>query len=181
MERQAIERLAMDLALGELNDDGAALFEAYLAEHPEARQWATRMNAICEQTREAVVAKTGPAALPPRHSATRVRRTVRVRLANVGRWAAVVLVSLALGAAAGRRMTSPTESISRPTASAERGASSTQRDWRAVLNGRSQGFWESKAAAMLQRQPGVAGDAYEPRPSSWQMLKQRQEERRHAL
>ncbi len=178
MERQVIERLAMDAALGELNDDATALFEAYLTEHPEARQWARPMKAICERTREAVVARTAPAALSPRRAAPPARRISRTRLANAGRWAAVVIVSLALGAAAGRRGMPPTESIPH-VASAETDRGPTRRDWRAVLNGRGEGFWEAKAVATLQRQPG--GGSYEPRPSPWEILKQRQEERRHAL
>jgi anti-sigma factor RsiW len=179
MERQAIERLAMDAALGELNDDAATLFEAYLTEHPEARQWARPMKAICERTREAVAARTASAALPPRRAAPPARRISRARLANAGRWAAVVIVSLALGAAAGRRGKPPTESISHVAASAETGRGPARRDWRAVLNGRGEGFWEAKAVATRQRHPG--GGSYEPRPSPWEMLKQRQEERKDAL
>lgn len=181
MERQAIERLAMDAALGELNDDATALFDAYLTEHPELRQWARSMKAVCERTREAVVARTAPAAFPPRRAAIHACRISRIRLANAGRWAAVVLVSLALGAAGGRRLTSSTESTSYVTASAETTPSPARRDWRAVLNGWGEGFWEAKAAATLRPQPGPAGDSYEPKPSPWEMLKQRQKERRHAL
>jgi hypothetical protein len=179
MERQVIERLAMDAALGELNEDAAALLEAYLTEHPETRLWAGPMTAICRRTQEAVVAKTRPAALSRLPCATGARQIVRVRLASVGRWAAVVIVSLVLGGAAGRWTMSPTELASRPTASAETVRSSAQRDWRAVLNRRDLGFWEAKAAAALQRQP--SGGSYEPKPSPWEMLKQRQKERRHAL
>jgi len=179
MERQAIERLAMDAALGELNDDAAALFEAYLTEHPETRQWAGPMKEICRRTQEAVVARTRPAALSHLPCAAGARRIVRFRLANAGRWAAVVIFSLVLGAVAGRGLMSPARSVSRPMTSAEAFRSSMQEDWQAVLNGRGRGFWESKAAAALQRQPG--GGSYEPKPSPWEVLKQRQKERRHAL
>jgi hypothetical protein len=179
MERQAIERLAMDAALGELNDDAAALFEAYLTEHPETRQWAGSMAVICRRTQEAVVAKTRPAALSHLPCATGARQIVRVRLASVGRWAAVVIVSLALGVVAGRGLRWPAGTVSRPVASAEMLRSSMREDWQAVLNGRDLGFWEAKAAAALQRQPG--GGSYEPKPSPWEMLKQRQKERRHAF
>ena len=37
MERETIERLAMDRTLGELDTDTTALFDAYLAEHPEVQ------------------------------------------------------------------------------------------------------------------------------------------------
>jgi len=179
MERQAIERLAMDAALGELNEDAAALFQAYLTEHPEARQWAGPMAAICRRTQEAVVARTKPAAFSHLRSTSGGHRIVRFRLANAGRWAAVVIVSLALGAVAGRGLRSPAATAFRSTVSAETLRSSMQEDWQAVLNGRGRGFWESKAAAALQRQP--VGSLYEPKPSPWEMLKQRQKERRHAL
>ncbi len=181
MERQAIERLAMDAVLGELNEDATALLEAYLTEHPETRLWAGPMTAICRRTQEAIVAKTKPAVLSHHPCATGARQIVRVRFASVGRWAAVVIVSLVLGGAAGRWTMPPTEPAPRPTASAETVRSSVQRDWRAVLNGRDLGFWEAKAVAALQRQPGPVGGSYEPKPSPWEVLKQRQKERRHAL
>ena len=62
MERETIERLAMDLALGELNEDATTLFEAYLAEHTEAKRWAEPMTQTCIRTREAIMQKTQAAA-----------------------------------------------------------------------------------------------------------------------
>ena len=46
MEREAIERLAMDSAAGELNQDAEALLRTYLAEHPQANEWAEDMLQI---------------------------------------------------------------------------------------------------------------------------------------
>lgn len=181
MERHAIERLAMDATLGELNEDAAALFEAYLTEHPEARQWTEPMKGICQRTQKAVAAKTGSMALSPRHSATRTRSTVCVCLTSAGRWVAVVLVSLALGAIAGRGLMSRDGSPSRSARSTQTTHNSVQEDWQAVVGGRGQSFWEAKVAATLRRQHSPAGGSYEPRPSPWEMLKQHQKERRHAL
>ena len=54
MEREIIERLAVDLAAGELNEDVEALFRSYLAEHSEADKWAQDMLQVYEKTETAI-------------------------------------------------------------------------------------------------------------------------------
>ena len=58
MKRETIERLAIDVAAGELNEDAEALLDAYLAEHPQAKQWAEQMLTTYESTQEAIAEKT---------------------------------------------------------------------------------------------------------------------------
>ena len=58
MEREQIERLAIDSAAGELNEDMQALFEEYIAGHPEAKKYVEDMLGIYENTDAAIIAKT---------------------------------------------------------------------------------------------------------------------------
>ncbi|MHC4169718.1 MAG: hypothetical protein ACYSWQ_22455, partial [Planctomycetota bacterium] len=58
MERDAIERLAIDSASGELNDDAETLLREYLAGHAEANRWAEEVQWLCEKTEAAIHAKT---------------------------------------------------------------------------------------------------------------------------
>jgi hypothetical protein len=101
-----------------------------------------------------------------------------VRWARLGRWAAAVIVSLGIGAGAGRWLESNTLT-SHPTVALERGRNTLQRDWRQVLNEPGKGFWESKATATLQSEPRRSSGSQESQPSPWEMLRQRQKERRH--
>lgn len=101
MDRDTIERLAIDLAGGELESDVEALLEAYLADHPEWRETAARMRAAYQHCREAVEARVRTA-LPA--SATRGPVTARRPRPRRGRWlgrAAALLLALAVGAAGG--------------------------------------------------------------------------------
>ena len=101
MDRDTIERLAVDLAGGELEGDVEALLEAYLADHPEWREAVTRMRATYQHCREAVEARVR-IALPA--SATRGPVTPRRPWPRRGWWlgrAAALLLALALGAAGG--------------------------------------------------------------------------------
>lgn len=149
MERETIERLAIDRVLGELNADAAALFEAYLTEHAEAKWWAEPLMRTCDQTREAIESRTQP------KEPIVWRESVRlgIRHSAVARWAAMIAVSALVGITVGRWSKPP--EIQRPervvvrTAIAEAGPDG----WQRVLNEPQQGFWQSKALAMLQSQP----------------------------
>jgi hypothetical protein len=177
MERQAIERLAMDLALGELNEDAAALFDAYLVEHPQAQPWAQSMKTICLRTQETIHAQTCPMGMPARQTAAQVYRRP-VSWGRVSRWAAVVAIALAIGIGAGRWL-EPSQRASRPAVAVETTRRTLRNDWRQVLNESGGGFWESKAAAALQSPPRGPSDLQGSQPSLWEMLKQRQKEHRH--
>ena len=176
MERETIERLAIDRALGELNEDAATLFDAYLAEHGEARQWAEPMMHVCTRTREAIAQKTQPADTVARHDSVRLPWIDRRALA---RWAAVIAIAAGLGIAIGRRSTpSPTQepdTIVVRTVPREAGPEG----WRRVLSESEQGFWQSKAVAMLQSQPREIPASTESGPSLWDRYRQFRKERSH--
>lgn len=176
MERQAIERLAMDIALGELNGDAAALFDTYLTEHPEARPWAQPMKAICLRTQAAIHAKTLQLKAPARRATT--YRFMPIGWARLGRWAAVVALSLVIGIGAGRWL-KPDAPTPRATVAVETPHNFIQGDWRRVLSEPGRGFWESRAAATLRSEPGRSSGSQESQPSLWEMFRQRQREFKH--
>lgn len=176
MERQIIERLAMDAALGELNEDTEALLNAYMAEHPDARQWAEQMSATCTRTQDAIRAKTRRSEAPACPPAAFVRQRMPVRWAGAVRWAAVIVISFLIGMGTGRR---PEPSmVAPPTNVAAEMAPSAghDRSWQEIVREPGNGFWESKAAAMWQSKPYQAA---KPQPSLWEAFRQLQKGNNH--
>jgi len=170
MEREIIERLAMDAALGELNEDAAALLDAYLTEHPEMRQWAQQMTAVCTRTQEAISEKTQPKEPP-----APIARHLRIHWAAPLRWAAVVAVSFAVGAGVSRQL-KPEPVVSRPTVAVATARDAGPRSWQEVLTDSSGGFWQAKAAALWQSKPQRTT---RPLPNLWETVKQLQKEHGH--
>jgi hypothetical protein len=166
MERQMIERLAMDAALGELNEDAEALLNAYLAEHAEARTWAQSMTAVCAQTRNAIDTRT------TRNDTLTVPALLRTSIhwARAARWAAVVMVSLLIGVGIGRRpeplATAPPVNVVLDTT-----RRATVRSWQEIVRAPGNGFWESKAAAVWQSKPYRTSVS---QPNLWEAFKQLQ-------
>ena len=105
MKRETIERLAIDVAAGELNEDAEALLNAYLAEHPQARQWAEQMLTTYESTQEAITEKTSWVNTTAGTPFVGKKPMVWARWRSVWRSAAVVIFSILIGFAAGRRGT----------------------------------------------------------------------------
>ncbi len=176
MERDTIERLAMDRALGELDPDTMVLFEAYLAEHPEARRWAGPMGQICDQTRDAIAQKT--------HRDVRVAQSGCVpslpiyRYAIV-RWAAVIAVSALLGVTVDRWTRVPPVQAPETVVVRAPAPDAGPQGWRKVLSEPEQSFWQSKAVAMLQSQPTEMPTPPESRPGLWDRYRQFRKERSH--
>jgi len=103
MKREAIERLAMDSAAGELNEDVEALFREYLAKHPEASPDSEEMARIYEETAAAIEAKTSRAddAMPT----VKMNRLSYPAWRSFVRLAAALIVGALIGFAGGRRHT----------------------------------------------------------------------------
>lgn len=173
MERETIERLAIDHALGELNADAAALFEAYLAEHAEARRWAEPMMKTCTQTREAIAKKTRPDDAITWHEPARLR----INRAALARWAAVIAVSALLGVTIGRWSRPP--ETQKPDTVVVRATTpdASPEGWQRVLSEPQQGFWQSKALAMLQSQPHEIPRPTKSESSLWDRYRQSRKER----
>jgi hypothetical protein len=148
MERETIERLAMDRALGELDADATALLETYLAEHPEMQPWAEGMSQTCIRTGEAIAEKTQAVRAEDAQFETHVHRPRTVPWGTLARWAAVVLISLGIGAQLGRQ--------SRPEGSAPRPhvvqapPAPARAGWDRVMGTAKDSFWQTKALAMVQ-------------------------------
>lgn len=147
MERQAIERLAMDHALGELNEDTERLFETYLAEHPQHRPWAEQIEQTCRQLKSAVDARVSVAdgATPLAMSTSRHMSLLWELRA---RWAAVILLSAVIGCTAGRWMSPRTTEPPMVVVRAE--LPEPTPSWQQRLSESESGFWQTKALAILE-------------------------------
>jgi len=175
MERETIERLAMDRTLGELDTDTTALFDAYLAEHPEVQPWAEGMSRTCERTRDAIVRKVQSNRIDDRAHEACVHRLWAIPWRTLVRWAAVVLISLGIGAGLGRQST-PNVSVPR-SAVVQAPAAPVRAGWERIKDAPRNGFWETKAVAMLQpkvfEQPHPRAD----HRSLWERYRQSRKER----
>jgi len=185
VEREIIERIAIDCAAGELNQDIQALFNAYLAQNGQASRWAEDMlwvyatteAAINAETRAVCTGSVTPVAksrlvLPLRHQKT--RRWPARRLA--GR-AAVLIFAAFIGALIGR--------WSKPPVLPERAASVAIRpaltvDWPShQLQDTGGSFWLTKAMAMLHARPDTVNKDYAEGPTLWEKYRQFIKEKRY--
>jgi hypothetical protein len=151
MKRETIERLAIDVAAGELNEDAEALFNAYLAEHPQAKEWAEQMSTTYENTQEAIAEKTSWANTTAGTTFVGKKLTGWVRWRSVGRWAAVVVLSIVIGFAAGRWGTTD-ETTEVALSEPEQGLTpvKTASDLKEKYAGT---FWGDKMLALLEHKP----------------------------
>ena len=160
MERDVIERLALDSAGGELNEDVEALFEAYLREHPEARRWAEDSAAIYGKTQAAIQAKTaeaGASTMP-----LRIGPLSRVSWRPVARWAAVIALAVLGGAAL--------ERWSQTGVVGPEGERVVYTERAAVVGPHAAGsFWRAKVMGLLESQADAQGEAYSEDVSLWGM------------
>lgn len=100
MKRDAIERLAIDVAAGELNEDAEALFQTYLAENPQAKRWAEDVRQVYHETEAAITSKTtftGAGTVTPK-----IGPALKVRWLPAARWAAAVVLGTVIGFSTGR-------------------------------------------------------------------------------
>ena len=151
MKRDEIERLAIDSAAGELNADADALFRAYLAEHPQADQWAQDVLRLYRQTEAAISTKTAQAhagrGTPPAHR----HRPIRSKWPSVARWAAAVIFGTVIGFTAGRwETTERTYRISWPEPARGPRQVQTVSDLQQKYAGT---FWGDKMLALLKQGP----------------------------
>lgn len=152
MERDAIERLAIDSVSGELNDDAEALFREYLAGHAEANRWVEEVLWLCEKTEAAIYAKTKNAGADFERTAVGIEPALRVRWWPVARWAAAVVFAAIIGFNAGRREKSDTMyGPSSPEFASIPKQVKTVSDLKEKYAGT---FWGDKMLALLEHKPG---------------------------
>jgi hypothetical protein len=150
MKREIIERLAIDSAAWELNEDTEALFRAYLYDRPEANQWAEDMLQIYRMTEVTIQTKT-KTALADITQPIKVKPQRRLNWLQITRWAAVVVFAACIGVVAGRWSKSDI-TTQRPRIVAGAPDLTEQRPVRNLRNIDS-GFWRDKAVAMLSVKP----------------------------
>jgi hypothetical protein len=171
MEREQIERLAMDSVAGELNEDAQALFDEYLAGHPEVKKYVEDMLRIYEKTNAAVLAKTQHAVETDLNKAgLSVKSHPRVFRLSIARWAAVVILSAFVGIAVGRWSKSPVI-VERPgTMVSYPGPAVQQRNVDSDNSGDS--FWRDKAVAMMTTRPVSIREDYVTGPGLWERYRE---------
>lgn len=148
MERERIERLAMDSAVGELNEDAEVLLRAYLAEHPEANQWAQDIVRICQKTKAAIDAKTRAAGAGVEVTAVKTRPLLAAKWLSVARWAAVVVFAAFIGVGLGRWSKSPALPDKPERVAVSPGPIAKRPGYTPTDSGES--FWRAKAIAALR-------------------------------
>jgi hypothetical protein len=166
MERDIVERLAMDSASGELSEDMEAIFKEYLAEHPDENKWAEDMMRICQATQMTVDAKTNRAAIAD----VDIKPRLMVRLLPIARWAAVVIFAAFIGIAAGRWSKSPV--ISERPAHITAFSDLTVERPGLDLEGVGESFWQRKALAMLTSPSSQIHGDYVTGPKLWERYRQ---------
>lgn len=170
MERERIERLAIDSAGGELNADTKVLFKAYLAEHPEANRWAEDMLRIYEKTEAAISTKTKDVQPNVETEFVFTKPILRPKWRLVGRWAAVLIFAIGVGFTAGRWSGS---SEPKPIAVAKlegpRMVSRTVLDLRKKYEG---SFWGEKILASTEPMPYPKRAEYKWNGKFWPNIRQ---------
>jgi len=170
MERDIIERLAIDQTLGELDSDTVALFKAYLAGHAEARHWAQAIAQTCTATQEALRHKTQPVGEHRHEVSVSASWPSITAWRTWGRWAAVIVICLGLGMTVGR-WSKPQPTTTR-TIIVQAEPTATSDDWTQAMNKPGQGFWEAKAVAMLRMKPEGTPKTRAAHRSLWDRYRQ---------
>lgn len=150
MEREAIERLAVDSAAGELNEDAEALLRRYLVEHPRANKWAEDLRQIYDKTEAAIQTKTAHAGVVK--VIPGIMPVSQVRWLSVTRWAAVIILGIMIGFTAGRLgVHDKTQRIALQEYNLDSKRVETVSDLKQRYEGT---FWGNKMLALLEHKPG---------------------------
>ena len=175
MERETIERLAMDRTLGELDADTTALLDAYLAEHPEMQLWAEVMSQTCERTRDAISRKAQSNGIDDRAREARVHCLAAIPWWTLARWAAVILISLGIGAGVGRRFRP--DAPPPPVVVARAPSTPARAGWGRIVGVSEDSFWEAKAVAILKPKVYEPSRARTAGTGLWDRYRQSRKER----
>ena len=177
MERDAIERLAIDSASGELNDDAETLLREYLAGHAEANRWAEEVQWLCEKTEAAIHAKTKNAGAGLERATAGIEPGPQVRWWLAARWAAVVVFASIIGFTVGRRQKSDTMyGPALPQSASVPRQAKTVSDLKEQYAGT---FWGDKMLAVLEHRPGQRLKANQGDGRFWGRYGQYRKEKHH--
>jgi len=151
MKRERIERLATDAAAGELNEDAEALFNAYLAEHPQAKKWADQILSVYKKTQAAISEKTSRADITAETAFIGSKAIGWVKWPSVGRSAAILAFGILIGfTAAHRGTTGKTREIAPMTPIRGPSPVKTISDLKEKYAGT---FWGDKMLVLLEHRP----------------------------
>jgi hypothetical protein len=145
MDREIIERLAMDSAAGELNEDIEALLQNYLSEHSESNEWFQQMLEVYTNTQGVFDAKTDFIKQP-----AEVKMPRKLNLIPVLRWSAVIIISVCTGGIAGR-LSSQNVPSQKPNITATETKSAKKTGFNPANIGND--FWRNKITAMVNSSP----------------------------
>ncbi|MBN1804330.1 MAG: hypothetical protein JW837_03690 [Sedimentisphaerales bacterium] len=154
MNKDVIERLSIDLAAGELNEDVRILFKTYLDEHSQAKKWSEDIFQIYSSTETAINSKiraiSQTAAKHPEHKIAHFRYQA---IRRYGRWAAVIALAFILGGIFGRKYT-PVQINPEVKLVQEAGKSIPFKE--SIFNkAKDDGFWRDKITAALTPKPNL--------------------------
>ena len=177
MKREVIERLAIDSAAGELNEDVQALFDAYLAEHPQAGLWAEDIAGVYRDTEAAIDAKTGEADAGGAMPVIKINRQLRLNWFSFGRAAAALIVAALIGFTGGRwPINGKTSRIAFTKPDRPQEQVKTISDLKEEYAGT---FWGDKVLALVESRPGRRYKADLQDASFWQKYKEYKKEKRY--
>jgi len=171
MEREQIERLAMDSAAGELNEDMQALFDEFLTGHPEVKKYVEDMLGIYKKTDAAITAKTQHAVKTDFDmTEINIKSHTRVLWLPIARWAAVIILAAFIGIVAGRWSKSPVL-VERPGAKVVHPGADVQKK-KFDLDDKGDSFWREKVVAMMaSRSNGIQAD-FVTGPGLWERYRE---------
>ena len=172
MDREQIERLAIDSAAGQLNEDAEALLKEYLAEHSQADKWFLDIGDIYGKTQAAFDAKTAVI-----KQSTENKPALKFSWLPVARRAAVLIFAVLLGATAGRWSKSPVPPEKPGQITAYQNPDKSKPTIN--LDDIGESFWRQKAVAMIT--PPLSGiqKDYVTGPKLWEKYRQFIKERNY--
>ena len=146
MEREIIERLAIDSAAGELNEDIDILLQDYLAEHKDANKLFQEIRNIYNKTQAAFDIKTASFKQP-----SAIKPSLKFNRLSLLRTAAIIIISACIGIIAGRwsMQDMPQQESKYAAVNSDASAKRTGIN----LNNLGEGFWQEKIAAMVNPSP----------------------------
>jgi hypothetical protein len=168
MERERIERLAMDSASGDMKKDAESLLEAYLDEHEQEKIWAEEMYELYETTKTAIKAKTSRGKAES-SKAIYKKPFLHISYLSISRWAAVIIAAALIGAGLGRWSNQPEQIITSPSEAIFSEPQMTNSSDLVIVPG--EGFWRDKAIAMLEPKPIIHSEKKIQINSIWQQYK----------
>ena len=169
MDREQIERLAIDSAAGQLNEDAEALLKEYLAEHSQANKWFLDIKEVYGKTQAAFDKKTASTKQP-----TEYKPFQKISWLPVARRAAVLIFAVLLGATAGRWSKSLTPETNPQRITISQGPTVERPSFNI-----GESFWRKKAIAMITSPSSKIQKDYVTGPKLWEKYRQFIKERNY--